>query len=235
MNIFFCEYKILPENATRDACMTMFGGMTKLDDNRELGEVKLLGRWACAGEARGFCIAEAKNVLDIQKWLINWTSMADIKVTPCLDDNQHRELILGKKPEYTVGYDKVNNPPKSGESLYFVKYQFRDGKRDDGFQLFANLSKDDDEKDPGNCTSLGRWHVPSQGCGYAIASSPTILDIYKWAYNWNSLCDVEVFPVTQDDETRDIIKGSFGYDFKHRILMDKMSKLSGNSSGCSFF
>ena len=113
-----------------------------------------------------------------------------------------------------------------------MKYQFRDGKRDDGFQLFANLSKEDDEKDPGNCTSLGRWHVPSQGCGYAIASSPTILDIYKWAYNWNSLCDVEVFPVTQDDETRDIIKGSFGYDFKHRILMDKMNKLSGNSSGC---
>ncbi len=233
LNTFYCEWRILPENATRDACLTMFGGMTELDDLKEQGDVKLLGRWACVGEARGFCIAQAKTVLQVQAWLTNWVSMADIKVVPCLDDNQHRELILGTEPSYVVPYEKVNYPPNENESLYFVRYQFRDGCRDEGFKIFANLTEEDDQKDPGNCTSLGRWHVPSQGCGYAIASSPSVLDVYKWAYNWNALCDVEVFPVTQDQETRDIIKSGFGYEVKRKMLMEKMSKLSGSNS-CFF-
>lgn len=230
MNTFFCEYKILPENSTRESCMTMFGGMTELDDAMELRDVKLLGRWACVGEARGFCIAQAENVEQIQKWLNNWISMADIKVVPCLDDNYHRELILQKTPEYLVSYDNVDSSPKEGESLYFVKYKFLDGKRDEGFKLFANLTEEQDQNDPGKCTSYGRWHVPSQGCGYAIASCPSVIDIYKWAYNWNSLCDVEVHPVTQDEVTRKIIKEGFGFDVKHKILVEKMNKLSGKSS-----
>lgn len=231
---YFCEYNILPEHSTRDACMTMFGSMNVQDDNKELGEVKLLGRWACVGEARGFCIAEAESVVQMQKWLNNWVSMADIKVVPCLDDNQHRELILTEKPSYSVSYDKVNNPPKEGESLYFIKYQFKEGKKDDGFKAFASLSQEDDTNDSGKCTSFGRWHVPSKGCGYAIASCPSAFDGYKWAYNWNSMCDCELHPVTQDNETREIIKSGFGYDAKYKNLMQQMDKLSGKSSNCLF-
>ena len=48
-----------------------------------------------------------------------------IQSTPCLDDNQQRELILKNKPSYEVLYDKVNNSPKEGESLYFIKYKFK--------------------------------------------------------------------------------------------------------------
>ena len=163
----------------------MFGGMTELDDLKQKGDVKFLGRWACVGEARGFCIAQAKTVLQVQAWLTNWVSMADIKVVPCLDDNQHRELILGGEPPYAVSYEKVNYPPNENESLYFVRYQFRDGCRDEGFKIFANLSEEDDQKDPGNCTSLGRWHVPSGM--WICCFRPSVLDVYKWAYNWNAL------------------------------------------------
>ena len=49
LNTYFCEYSILPDQSTRDTCMTFFGGMTKEDDLKELGEVHLLGRWACVG------------------------------------------------------------------------------------------------------------------------------------------------------------------------------------------
>ena len=45
----------------------------------------------------------------------------------------------------------------------------------------------------------------SGGYGYAVASSPSALDIYKWAHNWNPLCEVEIIPVTTDEETREII------------------------------
>lgn len=222
---FFCEYSILSDQTTRDTCMTLFGGMTKDDDIKELGNVNLLGRWACVGEARGFCIAQAENVVEMQKWLNNWVIMADIKVIPCLDDNQQRTLILGRTPDYSVIYDSVGNTAKEGESLYFIKYQFKDNMISEGFTAFANLSEQDDKKDSGLCTSYGRWHVPSQGCGYAIASSPSALDIYKWAHNWNTLCTCYIYPVTVDTETREIIKCGLGYEKKHSKLMEQIKSL----------
>ena len=215
MVTYVCEYKILPEHTTRETCITFFGGMTKDDDIRELGDVQLLGRWGCVGEARGFCVAQAPNNFCMQKWLNNWVSMADIKVVPCLDDNEHRELILGKEPSFMVTYDKVNDPPLENESLYFVKYKFRNGCINKGFDAFANMTKDQDEGDSGKCTSYGRWHVPSEGYGYAIASCPTALDMYKWAYNWNELCECIISPVTEDHSTRSIIQGGFGFQTKH--------------------
>ena len=224
LTTFFCEYKILPEHQTRDVCLTLFGGMTEDDDKRELGDVKLLGRWGCVGEARGFCVAQATDVVTVQKWLNNWVTMADIKVTPCLDDNQQRELILGQKPKYTVAYNKVGNPQKPGESLYVVKYQFSHKRmlRNRGFSLFAKMTEEQDRMDSGNCTSYGRWHVPSLGCGYAVASCPSAMDAYRWAYNWNALCDCELIPVTRDEETRKIIQSRPGFQEKREALMSQM-------------
>ena len=80
----------------------------------------------------------------MQKWLNNWIPMADIKVVPCLDDNQHRELLLGHSPDFTVSYDNVGSSAKEGESLYFIKYQFREGQRDAGFSAFANMTQEQD-------------------------------------------------------------------------------------------
>ena len=224
MITYVCQYNILPEHTTRETCMTFFGGMTQEDDARELGEVMLLGRWACVGEAKGYCIAQAPNNFHMQQWLNNWVSMADIKVTPCLDDNEHRELILGKDPPYKVVYDKVGNMAKKNESLYFIKYKFKEGCKDQGFDLFANMTEEMDEGDSGKCTSYGRWHVPSEGCGYAVTSSPSAMDVYKWAYNWNSLCDCTIVPVTDDENTRKIIQCGFGYDVKHEKLMNQLKE-----------
>ena len=225
MDTYVCEYNILPEHTTRETCMTFFGGMTQEDDARELGDVILLGRWAYVGEAKGFCVVRTPTHYDLQKWLNNWVSMADIKVMPCLDDNEHHEMLLGEVPPFKVVYDKVRHGAKENESLFYIKYQFKDGCKDTGFQAFANMTKEIDLKDAGNCTCYGRWHVPSLGCGYAIASSPTVKDIYKWAYNWNSLCDCTITPVTCDEETREIIKMGFGYEVKHMKLMELLEKL----------
>jgi len=224
MTTFFCEWTILPEHSTRDTCLTVFGGMNPEDDKQQLGSVELLDRWSCVGEAKGFCIAKAQSVTSMQRWLNAWVSMADIKVVPCIDDNQHRELILGKAPEYTVLYDALGNDAKEGESLYVVKYQFKDGCRDVGFEAFANMTEEQDKADPGKCTPYGRWHVPSQGCGYAIASAPSGFDMYRWAFNWNSLCDCFIFPVTNDRETREIIRQSMGFAVKHARIMEHMKQ-----------
>lgn len=150
--------------------------------------------------------------------------MADIKVVPCIDDNQHRELILGKAPSFTVTYDAVGDVAKKGESLYFVKYKFKEGCRDQGFEAFANMTEEMDKVDTGKCTSYGRWHVPSQGCGYAIASCPTGFDMYRWAFNWNALCDCYISPVTNDQDTREIIQQSMGFKVKHAQIMEHMKQ-----------
>ena len=226
---YYCEYKLLPEHQTRDICMTFFGGMSTDDDMRELGEVKLLGRWACVGEAKGFCIAEASDHFTLQKWLNNWVTMADIKVLPCLDDNQQRLLLLGKPPDYLTSYDLVDSNAKEGESLFFIKYTFRKNCIEQGFKLFAEMTEEQDKNDSGLCTSYGRWHVPSLGCGFAIASSPSAFDLYKWAHNWNSLCSVEISPVTKDKETREIIKQGMGFSFKHHALMNQFKQLNESS------
>jgi hypothetical protein len=224
---FFCEYNILPEQKTRETCMHNFGTMTSEDDKRDLGEVNLLGRWSCVGEARGYCIAQAKDNVSMQKWLNNWVSMADIKVVPCLDDNQQRSLILKGDAPYLVAYDNVNSPAKEGESLYFIQYCFKDGARDKGFELFANMTQEQDKEDSGLCTSYGRWHIPSEGRGCAIASSPSASEIYKWAYNWNELCDCYISPVTGDDDTRDIIKKGLAFQVKAEKMrvLEQLQKL----------
>ena len=236
LSTYICEFSILPEHVTREMCMTFFGGMTDEDDVRDLGDVILLGRWSCVGEARGYCVVQAYTVQSIQKWLNNWVPMADIKVMPCLDDNDQRRLLLKHEPGYTIEYSKdtVSASPKSGESLYFIKYQFKKESVADGFNLFANLSKEDDEKDSGKCTPYGRWHIPSLACGYAIASSPSVFDIYSWAHNWNSLCDVVITPVTQDAVTREIIREGYGFSVKHAAIMNEMKKLEGSKSIFSY-
>ena len=105
------------------------------------------------------------------------------------------------------------------------KYQFKPESRNEGFKLFSMMSQEHDVNDSGKCTSYGRWHVPSQGCGYAIASAPSVFDVYKWAYNWNDLCDVVVSPVTGDTVTREIIQSGLGYKVKHNMLVTEMSRL----------
>jgi hypothetical protein len=109
MHKFICEYNILDDYTTRENCLMLFGGMSRQDDINELGNVTLLGRWGVVGEVRGFCIVEAPDCETVQKWLINWVPMANIKVEPCLDDNEQRELILGREPSYRIIYDKINS------------------------------------------------------------------------------------------------------------------------------
>ena len=225
LNTFLCEYHILPDYNTREICMTFFGGMTVEDDKKELGDVNLMGRWACVGEAKGYCVVQAKNNFVVQKWLNNWVTMADIKVTPCLDDNEQRHLLLKREPDFRVGYNHVNDESNPGESLYLIRYKFKENCKEQGFHAFANMTEEQDKLDSGKCTSLGRWHVPSKGTGFAIVSSPSIFDLYKWAYNWNDLCDVDIQPVTKDHETRKVIQEKMGFKKKHENLMNEIQKL----------
>ena len=222
MPTFFCEYKILDH--ARSDCMTYFGGMTPEDDARDLGgKIRLLGRWSTVGGASGYCVCEAPTAKSLSDWLYNWVSMASIKVTPILNDNQARRIILGQEPSYQVDYSHTNDEAKEGESLYFIKYKFHSEKRMDGFAAFAGLTEKADKQDAGSNTCLGRWHNLGTGSGIAICSSKSEEDLYKWAFNWASMCDCEVEPVVNDRECREVISGKPDFVKKQMLLMAKMA------------
>ena len=223
MTTFFCTYTLHKDQATRDQCMTLYGGMTAEDVAKELGNVRLLGRWSTVGEGKGYCIAEADTGADIARWLTQWIPMADIEVLPVLDDNQHRAMVLKTEPPYKVPYDKVGDAPLEGETLYFIRYQFKPGKRTEGFQIFANLTEAQDAADSGACTSYGRYHVPSEGNGMCICSAPNAAALYQWAFNWNEMCDVFIEPVTLEATTRAIIQSQPGFAQKHAALMEHLT------------
>jgi hypothetical protein len=220
MMTFLLRYTIL--ESERDDCMTLFGGMTESDDRADTGpEITIRGRWSTPGEGSGFCICESPNAKSLTAWLTNWATMATIVVTPVVDDNHAREIILGEKPAFEVAYDRVGDEALDGETLYFIQYRFSDGMKSEGLEAFANLSETDDLEDAGNNTCFGRWHDLGTGSGVAICSSPSVKDVYTWAYRWRDVCECTVTPVVTDSELRSILRGKTEFEAKHAALLEK--------------
>ena len=46
-----------------------------------------------------------------------------------------------------------------------------------------------------------------EGTGMAVLEANSTTDIYSWAYNWASMCDISVKPMLTDHEARLIVKG----------------------------
>ena len=225
MNTYFCEYNIINEHLTREKYSTLYGGMTPEDDKFELGDVNLLGRWTCVGESRGMCVVQANNNNDIQRWVSNWTTMSDIKVKPCLDDNLMQELILGYSNDEIL-YDRVSEPALDGESLYIIKYKFY---TETGFEKMVkeNLLSCDE-----NHTSYGKWHIPNSLTSFEVVSTAKVLNLYKWARKHKDLCSTCFYPVIDDVNTRLILQDSYGFSEKYITLMDELLKLEYPEKRC---
>ena len=49
---------------------------------------------------------------------------------------------------------------------------------------------------------IGRWHDLAGGRGVVICESDSAEAVPNWALNWNSILEVDVVPVLDDNETR---------------------------------
>ncbi len=219
MTLFYGTWKIMDH--MRVPCMTYFASMTREDDLNELKGVELLGRWSDLGTASGSCIFRANNYMDAASWLYNWVPMATCQVKPICDDNTARKIILKAEPTYTVDYSGVGSEPNEGETLFLINYKFNTQSRVDGNNLFANLSKEQDDGDSGNCRPLGRWHDLGNGTGVAVAAATSEEDVYKWAFNWASMCECTVTPVLTDNQCRSVIRSK--EDFGERMAQVQAS------------
>ena len=225
MPLFYLKFKLLDH--ARSDCMTLFGGMTPEDDKQDMGKgIRLIGRWSTLGEGAGFCICEADSAKTLGNWLTNWISMVTITTVPIVDDNQARAIILGSEPSYQVDYSKAGNDANETESLYLIEYAFHDGCKTKGYNMFAQMSQEDDRADAGTNTPLGRWHNLGTGTGIAVCSSKSEVDLYTWAMHWKDICDCTITPVLSDAEFRAMMQSKPDFATKRAALMAKMKPTS---------
>lgn len=55
--------------------------------------VKMLGRWHAVGGSSGFGIAETDDVVQIQKWVLQWNDLMSMEVHAALTDEQAAPLL----------------------------------------------------------------------------------------------------------------------------------------------
>jgi Protein of unknown function (DUF3303) len=86
---------------------------------------------------------------------------------------------------------------------FMITWQFRPGKLHDGLSQFSQMTAEQDQADHGSAVKLiGRWHDLPRGRGVVICESDSAEAVSNWALNWNSILDVDVAVVLDDDETR---------------------------------
>ncbi|MHC8326327.1 MULTISPECIES: DUF3303 domain-containing protein [unclassified Pseudomonas] len=57
--------------------------------------VKMLGRWHAVGGSSGFGVAEASDLVQIQKWVLEWNDVMKMEVKAALTDEQMAPLLAG--------------------------------------------------------------------------------------------------------------------------------------------
>ena len=83
--------------ANRVQCWNVFGKMTPDDDLKDAGESsKVVGRWHHLSGSGGVCICECENVADLNSWMLNWSPICEITVSPVVDDAMARAAIQTK-------------------------------------------------------------------------------------------------------------------------------------------
>ena len=93
---------------------------------------------------------------------------------------------------------------------FMVSYRIHEDKRHEALKAFSQMTAKDDQADMGERVKLiGRWHDLARFTGVAIAESDDAQAIASWALNWNSSLDIEVTPVLDDEEAREVGRKKF--------------------------
>ncbi len=109
-------------NENRIKCWNVFGNMTPADDLKDAGEdINVVGRWHYLGGSGGVCVAECNNLSALNSWMLNWSPICEINVTPVVNDTTARES-LKSKPFFQSNSENVDVAKETGvESVDVAK------------------------------------------------------------------------------------------------------------------
>ena len=57
--------------------------------------VKMLGRWHCTGERRGFMLIESTELSGITRFMRDWSDLLNFQITPVISDEQMAQIMQG--------------------------------------------------------------------------------------------------------------------------------------------
>jgi hypothetical protein len=93
--LFLIEWSI--PNSNRVACWNAFGNMTPADDLKDTGDhINVVGRWHKLGGSGGVCVCECSDSSHLNSWMLNWSPLCQISVSPVVDDASARASIQTK-------------------------------------------------------------------------------------------------------------------------------------------
>ena len=110
-----------------------------------------------------------------------------------------KSSIIRRSNNSTRRYKQLEKPIMK----FMITWQFHQGKLHEGYSQFFKMTPEQDAADRGSrIKQIGRWHDLARGRGVVICESDSAEAVANWALNWNSILDVDVVPVLDDNETR---------------------------------
>jgi hypothetical protein len=93
-SIYVCDFKCHPEHKLKT--YETFAGMTMEDETKDRGNCRYLGRFHDMCSGTGFCVAAAKNEIDLYKWAYHWAGTMDLKLVPVVKEKTMQEIVKKK-------------------------------------------------------------------------------------------------------------------------------------------
>jgi len=88
---------------------------------------------------------------------------------------------------------------------FMITWQMKPGRLHEALDVFSHIPADQLAAEPGpSIRMIGRWHDLVRGKGVVICESDDPVAVSNWTLNWNTLLDLEIGIVHDDDETQAI-------------------------------
>ena len=137
--------------------------------------------------------------------------MVTNRITPVVDDNMARKIILKKEPSWKAKYDKVGHEAPKGYSLYTIHFECDFAHRAAGNAALSAMTEEQDKAGSGDVINMGRYHNLANGTGFCICAAKSAYDLQAWAYNWNATTNCTIEPVMSTAEIRGMVKSKPNY------------------------
>ena len=93
---------------------------------------------------------------------------------------------------------------------FMAAWKIHEDKRHQVLEQFAQMSLEEYKTQHGPTIKfIGRWHDIPRLRGVLVFETDDTEALNLWILKWNSVCDIEVVPVVEDDEAHATMKKHF--------------------------
>ena len=91
--------------------------------------------------------------------------------------------------------------------LFLISWSISADNRVNCWNVFGNMTPDDDLKDAGEHIKIvGRWHKMGGAGGVCVCECSDVSALNSWMLNWSPICEISAVPVVDDAMARAAIQ-----------------------------